>query len=105
MKILYHVGETIGSETIVKKGVFIDTILPMHIESEEETIVLDGLKSVKFYRLNGLGTMIKILNNDITIFLTVPRLYLNIGNGFAVINYFATKKVKKILDCALEHQL
>jgi hypothetical protein len=104
MKILYHVGETIGSETIVKHGVLVDNIVPMHIEAENERIILNGLKSVQFFKLNGLGTMVKILNNGITIFLAVPHLYFNIGAGFAIINYFVTKKVKNILDNALEYQ-
>ena len=98
MKVLYHVGATIGADTIVKKGLICEDSRPLMIEAEDENIILDSLKSVEFVKLNGLGTMIKLQNNSDIIYLTVPRIYIDKGNGFAIINFFATRKLKYLLD-------
>ena len=102
MKVLYHIGETIGKETIVKKGFLKEDARPIVIESEEGKVFLDHLTYVGFFRMDGLGTMIKLQNGPDTIYLTVPRFYLEIGTGLAVVNYFATKKLKRFLDSVLE---
>ena len=101
MKVLYHIGEEIGSETIVKRGLIDEKISPLKLVAEDE-IVFNDIQSIDFYKLNGLGTMIKLKNGADTIFLAVPRLYLNIGTGFAIINYFATKKLKNILELGIK---
>lgn len=75
----------------------------MYIEYENGKILLNDLKSIKFYKFN-LGTMIKIQNADKTIYLCVPRIFINKGTGFLIINYFKTRKAKKLLDLAIKHQ-
>lgn len=99
MKVLYHIGETVGKDTILKKGRIQEYSRPLMIEAEDTTIVLDAIKNVALMKLNDLGTMVKLQNNTDTIFLSVPRIYIPIGTGFAIINYFATKELKYLLDC------
>lgn len=99
MKVLYHIGETVGKDTILKKGRIQEYSRPLMIEAEDTTIVLDAIKNVALMKLNDLGTMIKLQNNKDTIFLTVPRIYIPIGTGFAIIHYFATKELSYLLEC------
>lgn len=98
IKILYHIGEDIGHETIIKRGIILIKDTQIVIQSINEIIILDNLRYVKFHKLNGLGTMIKVLNNESIIYITVPRIYINIGTGFAIINFNKTKKLKEILE-------
>lgn len=98
MKVLYYIGETVGGDTIMKKGVIEERAFPIVIEPP--AIVLNDLKSVAFYKL-GFGTMIKVQNGPDTIYLTVPRLFIDKGTGFAIINLLATKRLKRILDSQL----
>lgn len=99
MKVLYHVGEAVGKDTILKKGRIQEYTRPLVIEAEDTSIVLDAIKNVALMKLNDLGTMIKLQNNTDTIFLSVPRIYIPIGTGFAIVNYFATKELSYLLDC------
>ncbi|RHU44245.1 hypothetical protein DXD15_09150 [Blautia sp. TF11-31AT] len=62
----------------------------------EDRIVFDAIHAVEFYRLNALGTMIKVQNRRDTIYLVVPRIYFDIGTGFVIINTLATKKILRI---------
>ena len=105
MKIIYHVGESIGSETIVKRGNLIEDIIYPSIQSTSEKIVLDSLNSIEFFKLNGLGTMVKIRNSGTTIYFSVTRIFIDKGAGFAIVNYSATKKVKALLEVAMKNQL
>lgn len=97
MKVLYHIGREIGSETIMKKGVINENSRPLLLEGET-AIMLDDIRQVELYKLNGIGTMIKLQNGSDILFLTVPRLYFDVGNGFVLINSFATKRLKGLLD-------
>lgn len=98
MKVLYHVGATIGADTIIKKGLICEDARPLMIEAEDTNIVFDAIKSIEFVKLNGLGTMIKLQNNSDIIYLAVPRIFIDKGTGFAIINFFATRKLKYLLD-------
>lgn len=98
MKVLYHVGATIDPNTIVKKGLIREGSRPLIIEAEDKTIIFDAIKSVEFVKLNGLGTMIKTQNNSDIIYLAVPRIYIDKGTGFAILNFFMTRKLKYLLD-------
>ena len=64
----------------------------------EDRIVFDAIHTVEFYRLNALGTMIKVQNRRDTIYLVVPRIYFDIGTGFVIINTLATRKLKRLLE-------
>lgn len=104
MKILYYIGDKIGLKTIVKKGVLTEDTQCMYIEAENTRIALDELKSVDLIKMSGIGTMIKIINHSDTIFLTVPRIFIDKGTGFAIINYFKTKKTTHLLELAMKYQ-
>ncbi len=104
MKIIYHIGEKIGAETIVKKGFLTEDTQCMYIESNNIKIVLDNINSVEFIKINSLGTMVQIKNYSDTIFLAVPRIFIDKGTGFAIINYFKTKKAGHLLKLAMQYQ-
>ena len=104
MKIIYHIGEKIGAETIVKKGFLTEDTQCMYIESNNIKIALDNINSVEFIKINGLGTMVQIKNYSDTIFLAVPRIFIDKGTGFAIINYFKTKKAGHLLKFAMQYQ-
>lgn len=104
MKIIYHIGEKIGAETIVKKGFLTEDTQCMYIEANNIKIALDNIKAVEFIKIGGLGTMVKIRNNSDTIFLAVPRIYIDKETGFAIINYFKTKKAGHLLKLAMQYQ-
>ncbi len=100
MRILYYIGEEIDKNTILKKGFINESIRPIKI-SAEDTIVLDNLSYVELYKPNSAGTMIKLRNGTMTVFLVVPRIFLNIGTGFVIGNYLATTKLKNILESTI----
>lgn len=104
MKIIFYIGESIDNDTIVKSGILDDDTQQLYIEYEDNRYFLNDIQSVDFYKLNGLGTMIKIRNNIDTIFMSVPRLFIDKGTGFAIINRFKTKRVKQMLEFAMQHQ-
>ena len=41
--------------------------------------------------------MIRLINGNDMIYLSVPRLFIEKGTGFVIINYYATKKLGKML--------
>lgn len=98
MKVIYYIGDSIRSDTVVSKGTINKNDLPLCIRAEEQSIILNNISSVETVKLNGLGTMLKIKSGNQTIFLAVYRMYFNIGTGFAVINLPATLKLRKILN-------
>ncbi|SMC48564.1 hypothetical protein [Papillibacter cinnamivorans] len=97
-KIIYYVGESIGLETIVNKGVLTEENEKAYIISKTERIPLNAIYSCELIKLSGLGTMIKVVNDPKTIFLAAYRIFLNIGAGFVIANYFGTINVKRHLD-------
>lgn len=98
MKVVYYIGDSIGSDTVVSKGIINENNYPLYISAKEQHIILNNVSSVETIKLNGLGTMLKIRNGNQTIFLAVYRMFFNIGTGFVIINLFATKKLRKILS-------
>ena len=97
-KIIYHIGDSINAQTIVKKGYIYVDEPNQRIEFKGGIYNLDNIKNVELYKMNGLGTMIKLINREDTIYFSVPRIFINIGTGFAIINYFATKKLYKTMS-------
>lgn len=98
MKIVYHFGNQIGFDTIVKKGTITDMESQISIiGSDEFEYKLNNLKEVKFVKINALGTMIRVTNGNDVIYLAVPRFFINKGTGFMMVNYLATKKLGKML--------
>ncbi|WP_293972908.1 hypothetical protein [uncultured Ruminococcus sp.] len=98
MKIVYHFGNQIGFDTIVKKGTITDAESQISIiGSDKSEYKLNNIKEVKFVKINALGTMIRLTNGNDVIYLTVPRIFIDKGTGFIIVNYFATKKLGKLL--------
>ena len=98
MKIIYSFGQKICSETIVKRGTISDTVSHISIiGSDNSEYKLNDLKEVKFVKINALGTMIRLINGNDMIYLSVPMLFIEKGTGFVIINYYATKKLGKML--------
>lgn len=98
LKIIYYFGQKICSETIVKRGTISDTASNISIiGSDNSEYKLNDLKEVKFVKINALGTMIRLINGNDMIYLSVPRLFIEKGTGFVIINYYATKKLGKML--------
>ena len=97
-KIIYHIGDSITAQTIVKKGYIYVDEPNQRIEFEGGVYNLDNIKNIELYKMNGLGTMIKLINKEDTIYFSVPRIFIDKGTGFAIINYFATKKLHKIMS-------
>lgn len=104
MKVIFHIGKTIGSDTIVTKGFLDDDTQGMYIAYGDRQYFLNDIKSVDFYKLNLVGTMIRLQNGNDTVFVCVPRLYINKGTGFVIVNYGKTKKLKRLLDLAMALQ-
>ena len=97
-KIIYHIGDSINAQTVVKKGYIYVDEPKQRIEFDGGVYSLDMIKSIELYKMNGLGTMIKLVNKEDTIYFSVPRIFIDKGTGGAIINYFATKKLYKIMS-------
>ena len=67
MKIVYHFGNQIGFDTIVKKGTITEAEPQISIiGSDKSEYKLNNIKEVKFVNINALGTMIRLTNgNDV----------------------------------------
>ena len=103
MKIVYYIGQKIDSDTIVTKGLLDDDTQQMFIEWSEGRYIFNDIRQVDIVKIN-LGTMVKVINGEDTIFLAVPCIFINKGTGFMIINSFATKKVGKLLSIAMHYQ-
>ncbi len=104
MKIIYHIGNEVTADTVVKKGILNDDKQQMFIESVGEKYIFNEIKQVNVVKINYLGTMVKVINGEDTIFLAVPRIFIDKGTGFAIINFFATKKAANLLSCSMLNQ-
>ena len=98
MKIIYYVGETVTLSTIMKKGSINKKENNYIIQSNDDVILLNDLHKIEFYRFHGLSTLIRLVNGQDIIYLTVPWIYLDIAGGIGMINTFKTKKLKKVLS-------
>ncbi|WP_411337025.1 hypothetical protein [Ruminococcus gauvreauii] len=98
MKIVYHIGEKIEKDTIVKEGEILENNKIIYIKSDKETIKINKISSIDLITPGGLGTMIMIRYGYDSIIMAVPRLYLKIGTGILISNLSATVKLKKKLE-------
>lgn len=96
-KIIYYVGESIGLDTTVQKGVLFEENETVFV-SKTERIALNTIEYSKLINLNGIGTMVKIASGSKIIFLAAYRVFLNIGTGFSITNYLGTLNIKKRMD-------
>ena len=103
LKIIYHIGKEINSDTVVRKGILGDDTQQMFIEDAGDRYIFDDIRQVDIVKIN-MGTMVEIVNGEDTIFLAVPRIFIGKGTGFTIINRFATKKAAQLLSCAMRYQ-
>jgi hypothetical protein len=102
-KVLYHQGEEIGLKSKARVGRLSLEGGRLLIRGEPEvSIPLEALYSVELFRLHGTGRMLKILHGGGTLFVSVIRFSL--FGVFAVINFFATGRLRKELEAGIREQ-
>ena len=100
-KVVYHPGPTIDLETKVTSGVLSLAKGKLAIEGKVPVSVpVDKIRAAELFRLHGLGTMIKVIHDGGSLFVTVPRF--NLFGFFMLINYFKTKELHAALVGAIE---
>lgn len=98
MKVLYYIGEALTLDCQVTQGNLVKNADGIRIYSDSEMINLSDTYNHEIYRLHGLGTVFKAKCRLGIIHIMVPRLYLDIGNGFAIINAKKTKGLIKYFN-------
>ena len=78
-RVIYHIGDSIGLETTMKKGMLVKGDNFESLLTDKGTMPFDKLEKVTLEKLNRLGTILKIINNETTIFLAAYRIFINIG--------------------------
>ncbi len=97
-KVIYHIGDSIGLKTKVDKGLLFVDGSSFTIQTNDRKIVLDGIRSVSLFMLNGLGSMLKVQYGETTIFIAVVRFCIG---QFATGNFFGTRELKEDLEAIL----
>lgn len=96
-KVLFFEGETVELSTKGRTGILSLKSDCLFIRTQPEVcITYDMLRSVELLRMHKMGRMLKVTHRDGAIFLTVIRFQL--FGVFAVVNYFATGRLKQELD-------
>lgn len=93
MKILFAVCDAIGLDTICKKGVISENQKPISIYCEDGYSISFDITKCEMVKINGLGSMIQLETTTGRIFVTVPRIYFNIGSGFVIVNAIETARL------------
>ena len=104
VKVVYCKTEQVTTQTIVTKGVLDESSVPFCIQSEKETYVFNDLREVSIAWIKPLGRMIRVRNGSDTLFFTVPRIFIDKGTGFAVINSAATTRACHRMKQEMERQ-
>jgi len=103
--VLYHLFGEIGIRTkmLVGRLVIKDDNLVIHGDTEV-SMPLNTLRSVEQLRLHRVGTMLKVSHHvGGAFYVTVIRF--NLFGIFAVVNYFATVRLKRQLEAAMSKQI
>jgi hypothetical protein len=99
-KVMYHEGDTISVKTKVKTGrLSLEDGRLLILGAPAISLSLETLQTVELFRLHGTGRMLKISHEGGTLFVSVIRFSL--FGIFAVINFFATGRLKKELEAVL----
>jgi len=101
LAVAFHVGETIGVGTKADKGAaeYDDQSLTVAGKFSHVEIPYSTIQRAELMKLNGIGTVIKLTHDQGTLFLSVIRFMIG---QFALINYFATRRLCRNLAQA-EH--
>ena len=97
-KVLYFVGESITDSTRMKKGLLHTKSFPYVITSDDEEISLNHIIMAEKAKIPGGGSIIKLTEDSFVVFLLVPRLYIDKGNGFVVVNKGKTNQLYQLLN-------
>lgn len=99
-KVLYHIGEAVDLKTKVAIG---------RLSLEQDQLLIRGVKdvavpfatlrSVELLRLHGTGRMLKVCHTAGTLFISVIRF--SFFGLFAVVNFFATGRLKLELEAVI----
>ena len=98
MKVLYHIGYDLTTETKMKKGMLYTEKSPIEIVSDGERIVLNHLQKAEKSSIPVGGSVIKARTDSFTVFILVPRVYIERGNGFVIVNRSKTMKLLNLLQ-------
>lgn len=102
-KVLFHIGEAVDLKTKVAIGRLSleqDQLLIHGVT--DITIPFDALRSVELFRLHGIGRMLKVCHTAGTLFISVIRF--NLFGLFAVVNFFATGRLKLELEAVIRER-
>ena len=101
-KVFFHAGEELGIKTRVEKGfaVLDDSALRLH-GATDISIPVDDIRTVKLFRLHGLGRVIQIDYAGGRLFVSVIRFMIG---QFATINFFKTGDLNDRLTATLQRQ-
>lgn len=96
-KIIYHIGNSINIKTKVKTGKLTINQKTIQItDSKTQEKILIKVKKAELTKMSLGGHIIKITDTqEKIIFISVVRL--SIKGQFAIINYFKTKKLFRML--------
>lgn len=96
-KVLVFKGTEISLQAKPMRGnLTIDDMIT--ITTQTQNYQFHMAKDVQLRVYKGVGTYIELQLQSESITITVPRLYIDIGNGFGLINRYATRRLYKILQ-------
>ena len=97
-KVIYHIGDAIDVKTKVDFGfiVFENKELKLVSKIGDSIRRLADISQISLFMMNGLGSMLKIVVDDSTIFLSVVRFC--IAGKFVMGNAIGTRNLKTLLE-------
>ena len=98
MKILYYIGDSLTLDCQVNQGQLVRNGNDIRIYSDSEMINLSEAYDGQIYHLHGLGTVFRIKSGLRLVHIMVPRFYIDVGNGFAIVNAKKTRELKKFFS-------
>ncbi|MGX5842922.1 hypothetical protein ACWGTI_19580 [Mesorhizobium sp. ArgA1] len=95
-KVIYHQGGTVGWSTKAMRGTAEVSERGLTITGAKVTIDIPAsdIQSVELFRMFGTGSMLKIVHDGGTLFVTVIRFMIG---QFATVNFFATGALQQRL--------
>ena len=99
-KVIYHQGDTVGWSTKAVRGMAEVSERGLTITGPNVTIDIPAgdIQSVELFRMSGMGSMLKIVHDGGTLFVTVIRFMIG---QFATVNFFATGALRnRLLELA-----
>jgi len=97
-KVAYYIGDEIGIRTKVESGFVLYNDNELKLKSKIGICVADLMDTsqISLFMLHGLGSVLKIQVNNLTIFLSVVRFC--IAGQFVLVNRSGTRKLRELLE-------